>query len=114
MADLHCIQPGPVVDIVAVVGVYGLLDGARVDPGEAAEGRGEVAIGARVVGGPTGAALRPIEIAVAAVATVTAAAAATATSIGRKAARVGPPITRGPIATSPRPSADSPGSIRAQ
>src|ERR1039457_7496753 len=43
-----------------------------MDPGESAEGRGEVAIGPRVIGGPTRAAFRPIEVAVAAVAAVTA------------------------------------------
>ena len=38
LADLNGVEPGPVVYFVAVVEVDGLLDGAGVDAGEAADG----------------------------------------------------------------------------
>ena len=60
MADFDCIEPGIVVDVVAVIQIDRLLDGAHVDAGQAADGFGKVAVGARIVGGPVGAAFFPI------------------------------------------------------
>src|SRR5260370_1129284 len=59
LAYLNGVEPGPVVDFVAVVEVDGLLDGAGVDASEAADGCGEGAVGAGVVLGPEGEAFLP-------------------------------------------------------
>src|SRR5438034_21996 len=72
MADLDSVEPRPVVDVVAVVRVNRLLDGAHVDAGEAPESGGEMAVGARIIGGPTGTPLGPIVFAEAAVAAAVA------------------------------------------
>ena len=59
LAYLNGVEPGPVVDFVAVVEVDRLLDGAGVDAGEAADGGGERAVGGGVVLGPEGEAFLP-------------------------------------------------------
>src|SRR5205807_4835961 len=59
LAYLDGVEPGPVVDFVAVVEVDGLLDGAGVDAGKAADGGGESAVGFGVVLGPEGEAFLP-------------------------------------------------------
>ena len=61
VAHLAGVEPGPVVDVVAVVQVDGLLDGAGVEARQPAEGLGEVAVGARIILGPAGAAFAPVE-----------------------------------------------------
>ena len=53
------VEPGP-VELVALVEVDGLLDGADVDAREAADGLHDVAVGAGVVDGPVGGAAGPI------------------------------------------------------
>ena len=60
LAHLHGVEPGPVVDIVAVVQIHGLLDGAHVDAGEAAHGFREMAVGARIILRPHGIAFAPV------------------------------------------------------
>ena len=59
VAHLDGVEPGPIVN-VAVIEVKRLLDGAHVNAGEPAEGRGEMAVGAGVIHGPIGAAIAPV------------------------------------------------------
>ena len=79
VAHLDGIQKGPVVGLV-VVEVDGLLDAARVDAGEAPHGLRKVAVGAGIIGGPTGVALAPIAAAEAAPAETAASAASAETA----------------------------------
>ena len=62
LADLNGVEPGPVVDLVAVVEVDGLFDGSGVDAGEAADGFGEGAVGFGEVLGPEGEAEAPVAL----------------------------------------------------
>ncbi len=62
LADLDGVEPGPVVDLVAVVEGDGLLDRTGGDAGEAADGGGEHAVGFGVVLGPEGEALAPVAL----------------------------------------------------
>ena len=62
VADLDRVEPGP-IELIAVLDVDGLLDGAAVDAGEAPHREHEMALGARVVGGPAGVALAPVAVA---------------------------------------------------
>jgi hypothetical protein len=62
LAYLNGVEPRPVVDFVAVIEVDGLLDGAGVDAGEAADGSGECAVGFGVVLGPEGEAFAPVAL----------------------------------------------------
>ena len=59
LAYLNGVEPGPVVDFIAIVEVDGLLDGPGIDAGEAANGGGECAVGFRVILGPEGEAFLP-------------------------------------------------------
>ena len=63
VADFDGVEPGVVEHVVVSVQIDGLLDAARADAGEAADGGGEVAVGARVVDGPVGIAFAPVEAA---------------------------------------------------
>src|SRR5258706_15596463 len=69
-------HPWPVEDIVAVFEVDGLFDGAGMHAGESPHGLREMAVGARIILGPTGETLAPI-------AAATAPAAAPAGSGGK-------------------------------
>ena len=60
VAHLHRIQPGPVVDVVAIVEIDGLLDGACLDARETADGLREMAVGARIILCPPSAAFAPV------------------------------------------------------
>jgi hypothetical protein len=59
LADLNGVEPWPVVDLVTVVEIDALFDGASVDAGEATDGGGEGTISAGKVLGPEGEALLP-------------------------------------------------------
>ena len=61
-ADLHGVEPRPVVDVVAVVQIHRLLGGAHVDARQTPHGLGEVTVGARVILGPQRQALTPVAI----------------------------------------------------
>ena len=60
VTHLDCVEPRVIKDVVVQVQVDGLLDGARLDTGEATDGGGEVAVGSGIVDGPIGVALPPI------------------------------------------------------
>jgi hypothetical protein len=68
-ANLDGVEPGPIVGI-AFVEVDGLLHGAHLDAGQAAESLGEVAVGAGVILGPEREALAPVAVESAGVAIV--------------------------------------------
>ncbi len=53
------VEPGPVVNVVAIVQIDGLLDGACRYAGQAAQGEGEMPVGPRIILSPTGAAFQP-------------------------------------------------------
>src|ERR1035437_4464607 len=59
VTHLHGIEERPIVGI-AVIQVDRLLRAAAVDTGQAPHGLGEVAVGPRIVRGPTGIPLRPV------------------------------------------------------
>ena len=63
VAHFHGVEPRPVV-LIAVVEIHGLLGGAHVNARQAAQSRGEMAVGARVIRGPedAAAALGPIHV----------------------------------------------------
>src|SRR5579884_2568723 len=62
LADLNGVEPGPVVDLIVVIEIDGLLDGADVNAREAAHGFGEMTISARVILGPEAEAVAVVRI----------------------------------------------------
>ena len=49
MSDFNGIKPGPVVNVIVVLGCNGLFSRASIDPGKPSNGRRKMAIRARVV-----------------------------------------------------------------
>ncbi len=61
VADFDGVEPGIVEDVVGlVVEIHRLLHAARVDARQAADGGGEMAVGAGIVDGPVGVTLAPV------------------------------------------------------
>src|ERR1017187_671682 len=60
MPNFDAIQPGPVVNIIAVIQIHRLLDGAGLDAGQAAKRGREMPVRARIVDGPVRPAGQPV------------------------------------------------------
>src|SRR5581483_47122 len=62
LADLHRVEPGPIVDVVAIVEADDLFHGSHLDASQAADSEREVTVGARKILRPQRGALRPVGI----------------------------------------------------
>jgi len=71
VADFDRVKPGVVEDVIAIVEVHRLFDGANVDAGESPECGGDVPVGSAVIRGPARATVFPVAAAKAAARTTT-------------------------------------------
>jgi hypothetical protein len=58
-ARLDGVEPGVIIDVVAIVEIDRLFHGSDVEARQAADGYGEVAVGARIIVGPGGPSVLP-------------------------------------------------------
>src|SRR5215469_9280372 len=62
LTDLDGIEPGPVVDLVAIIEIHALFHGSRVDASESPDRSGKIAVCGRSILGPQRHTLAPIAI----------------------------------------------------